>query len=846
MRALLARSSLRHLGGHPWLTALSLLGIAMGVAVVVSIDLASGSALRAFEQSTDVVAGRATHQIAGGTSGLPEGVYTALKLRPDAPDAAPVVQGFVQVEGGNHRTLTLLGLDPFAEAPFRDFSSGGAVGDVGTLLTRPGTVVMGAKTARSLGVKAGDTLPVMVTGLRRELRVSALLTPSQETTERALESLLIADISTAQEVLGQEGRLTRVDLRLKGGEAQAAALKATLPPGAELVQTSGRAGTVEQMTRAFRTNLTALSLLALVVGMFLIYNTMTFSVVQRRGMLGRLRAVGVTRGELFAVVLGEALLLGMVGTAAGLLLGILMASGLVGLITRTINDLYFVVNVRRLSLEPFTLIKGLSLGLGATVLAALVPAWEAARAAPVTALRRSTVEDVSRNRAPRLAVLGLIILALSAAVLAWPTQALMPAYAGLFGVLLGSALLVPWVTEKLTVAAARPLGAMFGPLGRMAARGVTASLSRTAVALAALMVAVATTVGVGLMVSSFRGTVAAWLESALQADVFVSPPSLVARRGDSSLVPGLAEKLRSTPGVEASGSIRVIHVRINDVDTDLLAVDFAKGHERTYRFKEGRAEDVWRQLDASTNALIVSEPFAFHRGVHAGDTLRVATDKGPHDFRVAGVYFDYGSDVGTVLMPRATYEHWYEDRGVSGLSLFAAPGQDVDELVARVRDRAGGEQALNVRANRALRQASMEVFDRTFTITQVLRLLAIGVAFVGVLSALMSLQLERAREFAVLRATGLTPGQLWGMVSLQTGLLGLLAGLFSIPLGLALAYVLVHVINQRSFGWTLQLVVAPGVVGQALVLALVAAALAGLYPAWRMARANPAMALREE
>jgi putative ABC transport system permease protein len=170
----------------------------------------------------------------------------------------------------------------------------------------------------------------------------------------------------------------------------------------------------------------------------------------------------------------------------------------------------------------------------------------------------------------------------------------------------------------------------------------------------------------------------------------------------------------------------------------------------------------------------------------------------------------------------------------------------VDALVASVRERAGDTQALLVRANRSLRQASMEVFDRTFTITQVLRLLAIGVAFVGVLSALMSLQLERARELAVLRATGLTPGQLWGLVSLQTGLLGLLAGLFSVPLGVALAYVLVHVINQRSFGWTLQLAVTPMTLVQAVLLALVASALAGLYPAWKMARANPALALREE
>ncbi|MBZ4411866.1 ABC transporter permease [Myxococcus sp. XM-1-1-1] len=845
MRNLLVRSSLRHLGRHPWLTALSLLGIALGVAVVVSIDLASGSALRAFERSTDAVAGRATHQLVGGTSGLSEDVYRNLRLRQDAPVAAPVVEGYVQAAVGDRRTLTVLGVDPFMESPFRAYAGGEAVGDVGALLTEPGAVLLSERAARALGVRAGERLPVRVEGREVSLRIAALLAPADEDTARALEALVLTDVSTAQEVLGRMGRLTRVDLRLT--EEQAEALRSTLPEGVEVVRSSARANTVEQMTRAFRTNLTALSLLALVVGMFLIYNTMTFSVVQRRGLLGRLRAVGITRNELFALVLGEALVLGVVGTVAGLLLGILLGRGLVGLITQTINDLYFVVSVRGLALEPFTLAKGLALGLGATVLAALVPAWEAARSAPATTLRRSTLEDVSRTRAPRLAVLGVAVLAVGVGLLSWSTPALFPAYVGLFAVLLGAALLVPWVTERLSLYAALPLGLSFGLLGRMAARGVRTSLSRTAVALAALMVAVATTVGVGLMVSSFRGTVLSWLETSLQADVFISPPSLVARRGGATMVPGLAEKLRATPGIAGSSTLRVALVRANEIPTDLIAVDFSQSPARPYRFKEGGDEAaVWRELDASKDSLVVSEPFAFHRRVKVGDTVRLSTDRGPHDFKVAGVYFDYGSDVGTMLMPRATYDRWFDDRGVSGVALYATPGQDVDALVNTVRAQAGDEQALLVRPNRSLRQASMEVFDRTFTITQVLRLLAIGVAFVGVLSALMSLQLERSREFAVLRAMGLTPGQLWGLVSLQTGLLGLLAGLFSMPLGVGLAYILVHVINQRSFGWTLRLAVTSETLGQAMLLALVASALAGLYPAWRMARANPALALREE
>ncbi|HZI07010.1 MAG TPA: ABC transporter permease, partial [Archangium sp.] len=373
---LLVRSSLRHLGSHPWLTALSLLGIALGVAVVVSIDLANASAMRAFERSTDTVAGRATHQLVGGPAGLPESVYRDLRLQPGAPVSAPIVEGYVRARSGDRRTLTVLGVDPFAEAPFRSFvPRGGGKVDLGTFLTEPGAALLTQRTAQALNVKAGDPLVVGVEGVAKRLRVVALLQPPNEGSAQAMEGLVLTDLSTAQEVLGQVGRLSRIDLKLPGGEAgeaRLASLRPLLPEGAEVVRPQARGNAVEQMTRAFRTNLTALSLLALVVGTFLIYNTMTFSVVQRREQLGRLRAVGITRGELFALVLGEAAVLGVVGTVAGLLLGVVLGRGLMELVTRTLNDLYLVVSVRSLSLESFTLMKGVLLGLGATLAAAML------------------------------------------------------------------------------------------------------------------------------------------------------------------------------------------------------------------------------------------------------------------------------------------------------------------------------------------------------------------------------------------------------------------------------------------------------------------------------------------
>ena len=229
-------------------------------------------------------------------------------------------------------------------------------------------------------------------------------------------------------------------------------------------------------------------------------------------------------------------------------------------------------------------------------------------------------------------------------------------------------------------------------------------------------------------------------------------------------------------------------------------------------------------------------------------TLR--TDRGEQALRVAGVFYDYGSTAGVVMIARSTYERLWDDRAVSGLALEAAPGAASGDTAARLVDalraRAAGGPDVLIRSNRSLREASLVIFDRTFAITAVLRLAIVGVAFIGVLSALMALQLERGREIAVLRALGCTPRQVWVMITTQTGLMGLLAGLFAVPVGIGLALVLIRVINRRSFGWTMPVEVSPVVLVEGLALALTAALLAGIVPARRMARASPADALRDE
>lgn len=844
---LLARASLRYLARHPWLVVLSVVGVALGVAVVVAIDLANASATRGFLRAADTVAGRATHALTGGTGTLPDTLYRELRLR-GVRETAPVVEGVATARG---RVVTVLGVDPLADGAFRDVAGQGAGLDLGVFLGTPGAAYLTPGGAAALGVAPGDTFGLAVDGRTATVRLAAFLSAPNERDAAALDGLAVVDVATAQRVLGLRGRLSRIDLLVPGGagaDARLAEIRALLPDGVRIERAAARGEALETMTRAFRFNLSALSFLALVVGMFLVYNVATFAVVQRRFLLGRLRALGVSRREILGLVMGEALLLGLVGTAFGLALGVVLGRGLVALVAQTITDLYFALDVRSVDIPLGSLVKGGLLGLATTLIAAFFPASAAASADVVAVLRRSEPDVALRSTAGRVAGLGGLLLAIGGGVLMLPRIPLAVAYAALLGLVVGWSMLAPSVLMAVGGWLRAPLGRVFGPTGRMAAGALRAHVGRLSVAVAALAVALAATIGVGVMIASFRQTVVVWLDDVLTADVFVQPPSLTARRGDSSLDPAFVARLRTLPGVGDAYTVRRTTTESQVGATDLLAISGGAAQEASFRFKETRAgaAEAWAAMRAGT-AVLVSEPFAYRHRLAVGDTLRLATDRGPRTFPIAGVTFDYGSDLGVVTLLRPVYDRLYDDRGTSGLALVAAPNTTPDALAEAVR-RASGEagQAVVVRSNRALRQFSLDIFDRTFAITAVLRLLALVVAFVGVVTALMALQLERAREYATLRALGLTPGALVGLVSVETGLVGVVAGLLSLPLGLALAAALVFVVNRQSFGWTLQATVPPSVLLTAVGLAIVAALVAGLYPAWRIARTAPADALRDE
>lgn len=844
MNLLLLRIGIQYLRRHKLQSLLLVVGVALGVAVVIAIDLANQSARRGFELSTQSIAGKATHQISAGPAGFSDSVYQRIRTELGLRASAPVVEGFVTVAELGDRPLRILGIDPFAEGPFRNYvrtggSDGSSLDTLTPLLTEANTVLIGQDLAQQF---QGHSLSATFGSTQTTLRIVGTITAGDRLSAEALKGMLITDISTAQQLLQRPGQLSHIDLILPQdttGPQQAQRIQELLPPQAQLERPAQRSETLNQMTAAFSLNLTALSLLALLVGMFLIYNTITFSVVQRRPLFGTLRSLGVTRGAIAAMIFTETLLLALVGIAGGIGLGIVLGQGALQLVTRTINDLYFNLQVSELSLSPISLIKGGASGLIAALVAAIIPAWEATRTPPAGVMKRSQLEDHIRRLVPRLTLAGIALAFCGAALLALPTQSLGVSFASFFLVVIGAALSVPQITQfSLKYIPGQSL------IMRMAPRSVSRALSRTAVAIAALMVAISVVVSVSIMIGSFRQTVLDWLDRTLSADIFITLP-VQSQDPRLGLNPDILKEIQQLPGMRQAATARNVSITTQaygPVNLLVLSRDIAR--QRRFTWLGVQRDQIWQHLEQG--GVLVSQPFAYRHKIaeRLGQSLTLSTEQGPRNYPIVGIYYDYASERGTVLMADPIYRQGWRDTLISSVALNLAPDQAVEKTVENLQNTLAGRWKVVVQSNQSLRQGAIEIFDRTFAITAALRLLAIVVAFMGIFSTLLALQLERTREFGMLRALGLTQGQLGQLILLESGLMGLTAGLLALPVGAVLSLFLIYVINVRSFGWTMDFLARPEYFLQALAISLIAALLAGLYPAWKIARLQPARALR--
>ena len=807
---------------EPMRTALTIFAVALGVGVVVAIDLAGQAATGSFHSSLEALAGRGGLSITA-TGGVDEMQLGKLARLPYPLEFSPRIEDFASLNGKGE-AIPFIGLDWIASGKMQTLSA-------------TGTVANPVLVSRGLHLATGSPIRLLINDALHEFTVAGVLDSEGDA--------IVADIGMAQRVTGKAGTLDSIEVRLPNRASTdywQRLVEDHLPASVHIAAEGSRTVSNRKMLAAFRSNLRVLSYIALIVGAFLIYNSISVSVVRRRNEIGVLRALGATRTLIGCGFLAEALAIALVGSVFGLAIGRLMAAGAVRLIGSTVNALYVSSEPGAIQLTYATAAAGIGLGLLVSGLAALAPAMEAARVTPVEAMARGREEFALAQRSQRAVWWGAVLLALSAVLSQLPAVGRRPlfAYCAVLLLIAGTALAIPYTVSLFVRVAARRIEKLLGVEALLALGSLRAGLGRTSVLTAALATAVAMTVSVGIMVGSFRETVAVWMDNQLQADFYLRPAGPAAADRHPTMSANVADRLERLPGVRA-----VKRIRAYAITYEGLPATLAGSESRSIQFLSGEnGEAIFARLDMG-DYCVVSEPFANKHNVRAGSTISLPLAGVNRAFQVLGVYYDYSTERGFILLSRQTLLRYLPDPAVSGVAVYLKPAVDAETVRTQINRIIGGRGIL-LSPNARLRRGALEIFDRTFRITYALEAVAIVVAVMGIAGALLAMVLDRRRELALIRFLGAAQIQVRRIVLFEAGLLGLLANGIGLMLGILLSLILIFVINKQSFGWTIQFYWPIGLLVTALAGVYGATILAGLYPAQTAVRMNPIEVIHEE
>ncbi|MDR3403689.1 MAG: FtsX-like permease family protein [Chthoniobacter sp.] len=839
----------RHLQRHRLLAALNVLSVALGVAVYLAIQIANHSAHRSFAAGIDLVAGKAQLEVRGDVD---ETLWPVLARQPGVKAVTGLVEGKMTFPDWPGEYLQVLGVDLFSGEPFRTFelNKQGSAPPLEQWMGEGGQIAVQTSFATRHGLQLGDHLRVLVNSEVKTATVAAFL-DSRDEAAAMPANFAVMDIGWAQELFGRQGHLSALQLLLDDSNQAAtvaAQLDRLLPPNLHAEAPRQRSYQIESMLAAFQLNLTALSLVSLLVGVFLVYNTISASVARRRVEIGILRSMGATRWEVRGLFLGEAAVFGFLGVAVGMVGGVLLARVLTGAVAKTVTSLYVLLSIDRTWLDPWQFAIAAFFGLATVIVGAWLPAGEAARVDPVHALSLGAHAEGAVTRMPRHAWLGIGVLVI-ALLAGW--RALHGGYpawsfAAAFCVLTAFALFAPIVTWSFGLLAARTRRA--GVVWQLAAGHLRQSIHRNAVTVAALAAAIAMTVGLMVMIFSFRTSVDAWIHHGIVADLFIAPASNEVIGLEAAVPPAAIEWLRARPEVRAVDTFRELECsfEVGGGRSETAKLAILQGEYRHNLTFNGGDDERKMARVFHDSCVAVTEPFARKFGVRAGDHLKLITPRGPADFEIAGVYADYTRDQGVMLMARASFEQWWDDPRVQSLAVYLRPAAASEPLAEAFRQRFSGAGEFAIYSNRSLRQRILSIFDQTFAVTYVLRTVAILVAIAGIFLSVTTLAAEREREIGVFRAVGASRGQVQRLLMTEAGMLGAIATGLGLASGLLLAMVLTWVVNPAFFGWTITLRLPwSGLLATPLWI-IPAALLAAWYPAHRASQNAIATAVREE
>ena len=859
---------IRPLAGEKIRTATTIVGVALGIAVVIAIQLTNASSVRGFETALETVAGKTAIEITGAGIGVDETRLPELSWLREFGIISPVIEGSAALVAGEVQSLTsrrqleavkVLGIDILRDQPFRDYqlleleppqalkpSSPQALTEYTTqqfleILTNERSVVITEKLAKRRGYQIGGEMRLMIGDRVLPFTVRGYL--KDEGPARVLDgNFILMDIAAAQLAFDRLGRVDRVEVLLPSGAELDVVLEtiaARLPPGLSAQRPSRRSQQVETMLAAFHANLTALSWIALIVGLFLVYNTITISVVARRQEIGTLRALGLTRRKVLLLFLGEAAALSAAGIVVGLGLARVLADAAVTLTSSTVTTLYIAAVAAPPEMNLGHVWTAIAIGLPLSLIAAAVPALEASRVPPTAAMRGHDTLEMRTHLRPAALVVPFVLLAIAYGLAQLPPIGRRPlfAYASSLALVSGAAFLVPAIMFALARIGQAVLRRRFGVEGLLAHANLTAAIPRLSISVAALAVSLAMMVAIAVMIGSFRDTVVYWVGQTLRADLFIGPGIRPTVGSEQTVSPEVIRTLGTHPDVVALDEFRNLDL-IYDGNLAVLgggSYSVLLEHGSLLFKSPANAREQLRKA-IGDDAVIISEPFAMRYGKRDGDVVDIPTPQGPRSFRVAAVYYDYASDRGVVVMDRGTFRKYFGDLPPSGVAAYLREGAEPERVRAEMLDMLDEGHRAFIYSNATLRREILNVFDSTFAITYALELIAIAVAMLGVAGTLLTLVLERRRELSLLRLIGADRRQVRRMVIIEAALIGGISQGVGLAVGFALSMVLIYVVNVQSFGWTIQFHLPAAFLIQASIAVVIATSIAGIYPARRAAQ----------
>ncbi|MCH8312513.1 MAG: FtsX-like permease family protein [Nitrospinae bacterium] len=844
---------LRPLLRDPFRSVITIVGVAIGVAVFLSIRLTNAQTMLSFQESVDLVLGKSEAVIHAEGLSFDETHFSKLLALREWIKVYPVIEGY-GIESSTGEVVEILGTDLLQDSGIRDFSLKTVEPDLKGLLPiimDPNGIILPEKFIPGTHFQPGDSIDFLINGKKRELNVTAVL--ENKGIAKALNgNFAMMDIAAAQLALGKLGKLDRIDVEfLKDHDFDRMKQKISevLPDFLRIDRPQRKGQQVEKMLRAFQYNLTALSFVALLVGLYLIYNMIALSVVRRRMEIGTLRALGATRTLVAAIFFLEAGIIGTIGSFLGIGLGYYFAQFSLDAISMTINNLYVPSYVTEVDFQWQKMWPYLLLGIGLSFVSALIPAYDAARTSPALVMRRGSydLKLFRGNRRLNQSAFGTLVLAAICTQL--PSIDNFPyfGFLSVFLVIMGLSLLSP----SALLLARRLLHGIcrnwFGGEGLLASMNLSQNVGRNALAVSSLAIAFMMVISMSIMVHSFRQTVIVWIEQTLRADIFIRIAGGRDIDYQYTLPSKLVEPLKKIPGVAEIDQFRAIDISYNDKPVVLATGDFSVlAQYGNLIIKTGPPAQELDQWMVGHNRAIVSEAFSLKHKVNVGDPLSLLTPNGKLKLEIVAVYYDYSRERGYIILDRTTFLKYYRDSDINSFIIYLAEKSKLGEVRQAVLDTVGQEYQLIIRSNAELKKDVLEVFDKTFAITYALEIIAIGVAVLGLFNTLISLILERKREVGILRFLGAFREQIKRVVLIEAGILGLIGSVMGLIAGIVVSTILIFVINKQSFGWTIQMHFPYLFILLTTSMFWIVSTSAGLYPARLAAKLNPKEAVRVE